>query len=288
MKQRNKIVEWVTDPTKNFLTSFVVGTLLFTVISDGISALFWENFSPWLQGQLGIDDRTRFQQIFVAILIAIVLVFIYATPLSRWLKRRLFKAFDLDRPPAVQTHANPLADTFPGLIAVMSPKNPKYPDVESPAERAIEHHWNCGNGHLTHCWLICTSKTQDAARELEKKLVDRGMSQTCNLHYGDDYKIDDLENPGNPIGLCIPDDCINDPIYVRDLIDRIYADAQIRYGLDELEIIADFTGGPKSISAGMILACATTARRLQYISQLGQRELMEIKIAYKLVSEKRG
>jgi hypothetical protein len=50
--KRDRIIELITDPNKNFLTSFVVGTLLFTVISDGLSALFWETFGDWLQAQL--------------------------------------------------------------------------------------------------------------------------------------------------------------------------------------------------------------------------------------------
>ncbi|MDY6785527.1 MAG: CRISPR-associated protein [Cyanobacteriota bacterium] len=280
MTQRNPIVEWVTDPTKNFLTSFVVGTLLFTIVSDGISALFWDNLGEWLQGQLGIENPSILRFIVVFVLIVAILVLIYATPFSRWVKRRLVRVLQ----PAAQTHVTPLQETFPGLIAVMSPKSPQ---EESPAERAILHHWNGGQmPHLTHCWLICTQRSQSSAQELQKKLIDKGLSQGCALHYGEDYRVEDVENPGESLSLCVSDDLINDPIYIQKLTDCIYADARVQYGLDESRVIADFTGGTKSMSAGIILACAIAARRLQYISQLGSRELMEIDIAYKLANDK--
>jgi CRISPR-associated protein (Cas_Cas02710) len=283
MKSRNPIVEWITDPTKSFLTYFLVGILLFTIISDGISDLFWENFGTWLQAQLGIENLLTFRAVVLAVLIPAVLVLIYTTPLTRWLKRRLFEALGLDKP---QTHANPLTETFPGLIAVMSTTPP---ELESPAERAILHHWNGGRDpHVRHCWLVCTQQSQNAAKELEKKLIDKGVSQEFELYYGEEYKMEDPKNPGQTLSLCIPDESIDDPIYIQHLIDCIYANACTRYGLEESEIIADFTGGTKTMSAGIILAGAIAARRLQYISQRGDRELMEIEIAYKLVPDKRG
>lgn len=285
MKPRNSIIESITDPTKNFLAFFVVGTLLFTIISDGISDLFWEICGTWLQGRWGIDNPSTLKSIVVVTLILLILVAIYVTPVSRWLKRRLFAAFGLNKPPEVQTHANPLKETFPGLIAVMGATPP---DRESPAQRAILHHWNQGHEpHVRHCWLICTQQSQDAAKELEKKLIDLGVSQEFELYWGENYKMDDPKHPGKQLSLCVPDELANDPIYIQNLVNGIYADALSRYGLDESATIADFTGGTKSMSAGIILACATAARRLQYISQFGERELMEIDIAYKLVPEKR-
>lgn len=283
MKQRNPMIEWVTDPTKNFLTFFLVGTLLFTIVSDGISALFWDNLGEWLQAQLGIENLSTFRLMVVFGLIFVIFVLIYVTPFSRWLKRRLVRAFG-NTPQTIQTHAQPLRETFPGLIAVMgrTPAND-----ESPAERAILHHWNGGQAsHLLHCWIVCTQQSECSAQELEKKLIDRSLSQGCALHYGENYWMDDPENLGEQLSLCVADDSINDPIYIQRLINCIYADARTRYGLEESEMIADFTGGTKSMSAGILLACATAARRLQYISQLGNRELMEIEIAYKLVPDK--
>jgi hypothetical protein len=84
--KRNRIVELITDPTKNFLTFFVVGTLLFAVISDGLSALFWETFSDWLQAQLGIENKALLRAAITTILILLILVVIYGTNFPQWLK----------------------------------------------------------------------------------------------------------------------------------------------------------------------------------------------------------
>lgn len=282
-KQHNPIVEWIADPTKSFLTYFLVGILLFTIISDGISDLFWEYFCAWLQTRLGIENPLTFRVAVLAVLIPAVLAVIYTTPFLRWFKRRLFEALGLDKP---QTHVNPLTETFPGLIAVMSTTPP---EQESPAERAILHHWNGGRDpHVRHCWLVCTQQSENAAKELEKKPIDKGVSQEFELYYGENYQMDDPKNSGQTLSLCIPDESLDDPIYIQHLIDCIYADACTRYRLQESEIIADFTGGTKAMSAGIILAGAIAARRLQYISQRGDRKLMEIDIAYKLVPDKRG
>jgi hypothetical protein len=260
MKLRNPIVEWITDPTKNFLTFFLVGTLLFSIISDGIAELFWEILETWLPVLLKLEDSSNLKAIAIVVLISLVLGTIYATPFTRWLKHRAIKAFGSNALPSVKTNAHPLTEKFPGLIAVMSTTPP---EQESPAERAILHHWNGGcDPHVKHCWLVCTQQSQNAAKELEKKLIDKGVSQEFELYYGEDYKMDDIKNPGQKLSLCIPDDAIDDPIYIQHLIDCIYADAFSRYSLEESDIIADFTGGTKTMSAGIILAGAIAARRL--------------------------
>jgi CRISPR-associated protein (Cas_Cas02710) len=286
MKSHNPIVEWITDPTKNFLTFFLVGTLLFSIISDGIAELFWEILETGLPVLLKLENSSNLKEIAIVVLITLVLGTIYATPFARWLKHRAVKAFGSNALPSVKTNAHPLTEKFPGLIAVMSTTPP---ELESPAERAILHHWNNGcDPHVRHCWLVCTQQSQNAAKELEKKLIDMGVSQEFELYYGEEYKMDDPNNPGQTLSLCIPDESIDDPIYIQHLIDCIYADAFSRYGLEESEVIADFTGGTKTMSAGIILAGAIAARRLQYISQFGSRKLMEIDISYKLVPDKRG
>jgi hypothetical protein len=89
--KRDRIIELITDPTKNFLTSFLVGTLLFTVISDGLSALFWETFGDWLQVQLGIENKALLQAATVTILTLLILLVIYAPDFPQWLKPLIAK-----------------------------------------------------------------------------------------------------------------------------------------------------------------------------------------------------
>ncbi|MBW4619376.1 MAG: hypothetical protein KME17_08460 [Cyanosarcina radialis HA8281-LM2] len=271
--KRNSLVELITDPTKNFLASFAIGTLVFTIVSDGVSSLFWETFGDWLQAQFGFADKAALRLTIVPILISVLLIFIYATPFARWLRNRVVKFFG---DPVTEPTVEPLTATFPGLIAFMSPK------TDSPAEIAISHHWNGGQlPHLEHCWLICTEKSLPFAQKLEQEMSDRGLTQKVKFYYGN-YELDDLEHPGQKVSLLIPEALVNDPIYIQKLVNSIYADVQ-KQGLNEEQAIADFTGGNKPMTVGAILAaCSHPSRRLQYISQIDPCHLMEVKISYKL------
>lgn len=272
--KRDRIIELITDPTKNFLTSFVVGTLLFTVISDGLSALFWETFGDWLQAQLGIG-KAMLQAAIVTILTLLILLVIYATNFSQWLKPLIakFPIFGIKVPD--QTNVVPLTTTFPGLITAMSLRD------DSPAQRVIEHHWNQGqNPHLKHCWLICTHQSLPYAQKMIKKLTDTGMTQTVEFHYGN-YELEDPEHPEQKLNLLVPDEVVDDPNYIRKLVNCIYADAQ-HQGLEESQVIADYTGATKSMTVGIVLACTAPERQLQYVSQVTDPQMMQVKISYKL------
>jgi hypothetical protein len=111
------------------------------------------------------------------------------------------------------------------------------------------------------------------------------MLPKVKLHYGDNYKIEDVEDFGEDISLLVPDESINDFRYIKKLVNCIYADASKKHGLSEREIISDCTGSTKPVTIGMVLACINPSRRLQYISQLNN-EILEIKISYKLKPEK--
>ena len=273
--KRNRIVELITDPTKNFLTFFVVGTLLFAVISDGLSALFWETFSDWLQAQLGIENKALLRAAITTFLILLILVVIYGTDFPQWLKPLIakFPIFGIKVPD--DTNVVPLTTMFPGLITAMSLKE------DSPAQRAIEHHWNQGHKpHLKHCWLICTNQSLPYAQKMIKKLTDTGMTQTVEFHYGN-YELEDPEHPEQKLNLLVPDDVVDDPNYIRRLVNCIYADAQ-HQGLQESQVIADYTGATKAMTVGIVLACTAPERQLQYVSQVTDPQMMQVKISYKL------
>jgi hypothetical protein len=54
-----------------------------------------------------------------------------------------------------------------------------------------------------------------------------------------------------------------DLIQAKETVDRIYAE-QLD-GMAEEDIIADFTGGTKPMTVGMVFACLTPSRSLQYV-----------------------
>lgn len=50
-----------------------------------------------------------------------------------------------------------------------------------------------------------------------------------------------------------------------DAVRRIYRNSS-KYNMEPIEIIADFTGGTKPMTLGMIMACLPTERQLEYVS----------------------
>ena len=115
----------------------------------------------------------------------------------------------------------------------------------SSAERAIRHHH--AGGSLEHCWLVTGGpESERSAAGLVEKLVGEGISM-ARLH---------------PVSLKVPD--ADNPEAVYRAIDRIYRDAAAK-GLRDDDVIGDYTGGTKSMTAGMILACASPRRHLQFM-----------------------
>ena len=83
------------------------------------------------------------------------------------------------------------------------------------------------------------------------------------------------------MNLLVADELVDDPKYIQQLVDSIYIDAQEK-GLDETEVIADYTGATKGMTAGILLACLAPARQLQYISQIQFPQIMSVHVSYRL------
>ena len=277
--RRNRFIEAISDPTKNFLAFFLVSTLLFTIVSDGVTSLFWDKLGPWIIDRTPLNE-TAFQGLVTLGLITLLLGVTYFTNIGRWLRSRLswLPPFALKEVPEV--NVKPLNQTYRGLIVAMSPRD------ESPAEAAIRFHWNNGQvPYLEHCWLICTEKSLPYAQALASKLAQDGLTQKLELHYGT-YPLTDADQPEQTISLLVPDSLVDDPNYIQRLVNSIYEDAIAQANLDETEVIADYTGATKGMTAGILLACTRPERPLQYISQIQASEIMAINISYRLKSLK--
>jgi hypothetical protein len=127
-----------------------------------------------------------------------------------------------------------------GLIVLASPG----PGISS-AETAIRYH--LATESLEHCWLVTggTGSEQSAAG-LIQKLVSEGVPMK-RFH---------------PTALAASE--ADNPHAVYRGINRIYEEAK-QVGLEEEEIIGDYTGGTKSMTAGMVLACVSPRRHLQFM-----------------------
>lgn len=169
----------------------------------------------------------------LAVVVTVAIIFL-ARPirtLGRVL-RGLFQADVVEMSGPVRGHR--------GLIVLASPE----PGISS-AEGAIRYH--LGAGSLKHCWLVTGGSGSEAsAAGLIEKLVREGVPM-AQFH---------------PLSLDPADADNPEAVYRR--INEIYEKAG-EFGVREDEIIGDYTGGTKSMTAGMILACASPRRHLQFM-----------------------
>lgn len=103
-------------------------------------------------------------------------------------------------------------------------------------EKAIAYH----KGALERVWLIATKDAEATAFELKRNY------ETAQLS----FDVIPLNNQW-------------DLLRSKDVVESIYAE---RLGtLTDGDVIADFTGGTKPMTVGMIFACMTPARKLEYV-----------------------
>lgn len=119
------------------------------------------------------------------------------------------------------------------------------------AEQAVRFHYRgLSNEHeqpvLEHCWMITGGAASlEAAKILVESLIRDGV----------------------PPNVCkyVPmtgDDADNPEMVYRKVV-GIFED--LPQSWSETDVIADYTGGTKSMTAGMILACALPERKLQFL-----------------------
>ena len=250
--KKNFIAEAIADPTKSFFFFLVFGIFGLSIASDALSDLVFGNLGTWLEATLGISELGFKIGIF-AIIILLILLSIALTDLSTWLLQR----FD---PATVKP--KPLKATCQGLITIMSRTRP---GGKSAPEVAIEHHWMEGKGNLEHCWLICggAESLQDA-RKLMQKIT--GEEQFLNPQKLE-FEFCDPDDPNRKLKVSfkvLREEAIHDPNATFKLVNEIYTQAS-QEQLESEQIIADYTGGTKSMTAGLILACASPQRRLQFM-----------------------
>ena len=283
MSRRNPILEAITDPGKNFIAFFFIGVLLFNIFSDGISSLFWTTFGGWLQRRVGIQDQAVLQTWILLGLALLILLTIYFTNLAAAVRSLMRRLHLIDTAIPEDARVRPLTETCRGLVAIMSVSD------DPPAEFAIRHHWNGGEHPcLEHCWLITTTSSLDYARKLHQRLisdptlVNEGMAERVDFHFGD-CSIPDIPQAGQSLSLTVEDETAQDPDAILHLVNNIYAHAE-HLGLQENEVIVDFTGGTKPLGIGAVLACTSPERRLEYIAGRDNPQLLEITVDYRLQS----
>jgi CRISPR-associated protein (Cas_Cas02710) len=280
MAKRPWIVAAIESPAEHPIIFVFVITLALAVASNGISNLILDNLCTWLEQQSTIA-KVIWQ---LGIVGSLALFFlINVTNISAVLQRQFGQSIPY------RTKVRPLRakDTVKGLIVFMSL------GAEPPAKTAILHHWQEGNGRLEHCWLICGGDPSlQKAKELVDLLIADRLPQRI-FHFGTKYQYHNPEDPQYPLSLVTDPNLANDPSHICQVIEAIYTSAEHSpFSLGESDIIIDYTGGTKSMTAGAILAGASPKRRLQYIISDYQdnkpvnSRVMEVNISYQVKQSK--
>jgi CRISPR-associated protein (Cas_Cas02710) len=282
MTEKSWIKAVLKEPEKHPFIFLFVLTLLSAVLSNGISGLILDTFCNHLD-QITPLNKWGCQLVVVVILTLILIFSIYIANLPAIIQRFLGK-----RPPYA-SNVTPMAENVScrGLIVFMSKTPPEKP---SPAESAILHHWKKEPQTIRHCWIICGGMI---IRELASQMLSERLSeqQTSIEFFFDDSEYPNPEDLRQPLSLLVPPEKIDDPNYIRQLIEAIYREADEKFNIQEHEIFIDYTGGNKSMTAGAILAGADPDRRLQYIHNdydargnidFDSTMVMEVDISYRV------
>jgi len=127
-----------------------------------------------------------------------------------------------------------------GLIVLVGTGRPGEDPMQQSAGIAITYHQPV----LQTCWLIATAG-EGGSLPVAQKLEEQSRAAGIQPHVL----------------------AVADPFSVQEtyeLVERIYREDVPKANLAEDQVIADFTGGVKPMSAGMILACGET-RSMQYM-----------------------
>jgi CRISPR-associated protein (Cas_Cas02710) len=253
MAKRPWIVAAIESPAEHPIIFVFVITLALAVAGNGISNLILDNLCTWLEQQSKIA-KVIWQLGIVGTLALFFLINI--TNISAIWQRR----FGQSIPYRARVRALTATDTVKGLIVFMSI------GPEPPAKTAILHHWQSGKGRLEHCWLICGGDPSlQKAKELVALMIADGLPERI-FHFGYEHQYRNPEDPLHPLSLVVDLNLANDPSHIYQVIEAIYTSAKdSRFSLTENDIIVDYTGGTKSMTAGATLAGASPKRRLQYI-----------------------
>ncbi|MBU1207899.1 MAG: hypothetical protein KKH04_13375 [Proteobacteria bacterium] len=124
-----------------------------------------------------------------------------------------------------------------GLIVLMSP-GPR----TTAAENAVKAHLS----NLEHCWVI------HGPDRPGQKPTSRENAEVLA------QKIKSIKNPVAFYFKGLADE--DNPQEIYYLVRSVYEEAKA-FNLSEEDVIADYTGGTKSMTAGMVLACSVSEQR---------------------------
>jgi len=149
-------------------------------------------------------------------------------------------------------------DSYQGMIILVGPGRRGADPLETAVKPAIEYHLThaANKQPLSHVWLIASQPAIPVANAIRTMFQD---------------KLD--------IEIIQVDDAFSvQPVY--QIIKDIYEHKLEAFGLQPSQVISDFTGGTKLMSAGMVLACQNRYP-MQYMSGKEDAESTPIMVRFK-------
>jgi len=133
-----------------------------------------------------------------------------------------------------------VAPSHRGLILFLSPGG-----IDLPLF-VIQHHYSGSQEQrLQHCWVLLTRHrdVEDVLEQLAARLSELEIDVAVHPVY---LPSTDIES-------------------AYRAVERVYAHDVVAEGLEPAEVMADMTGGLKTMTAGMVLACLPFDRTLEYV-----------------------
>jgi len=194
--------------------------LVLLLLSGFVVPLLTNLLSSWLEQVLGQNPAQLLQLLAVGIAVAV----------SLWV---LYLALRQGRPRWVLVPREQQPPTYPGLVVLVGPGRPDEDPLGQSARPAIEYHLAAQDpgAALRVCWLLTSEPGVPAAEAFRQQYAPR-----CRV-------------------LVCPIDRAFDVQETYEAVRRIYQEQAPAEGLTPEQVIADFTGGTKMMSAGLVLAC---------------------------------
>lgn len=194
------------------IAPFLLGSVCLAVFGNAVYDI--------LKNSFGTETPVLFRLAVISLLILGI-----AVSITVWIISQRIAQIPADIP--FEVRQKQLDRQYRGLILLVS--------QSQACETAIRFHLP----YLSHCWLICSTKTLEQANNLRQ--------QFPNCCIDPPIVINDVYNP----------------LVFRDQINAIYHD-RLPATWQESDVIADYTGMTVHASVGTVLSCINTQRPLQY------------------------
>lgn len=209
---------------------FLLGAVAVGLLGEGAS----KAVDAWVAG---ISVKTSLLTLLLGALVLLVTIVLFNVPI--WLRSTLAQPRKTSI--AIEEHVPHQR----GLIALVSLGS------YVPAENALAYHSWAGvpgsQSTLTHCWLLAgPGEGEQSSRKNADRLAEMYAAKGITIEV---WPLRDAD----------------DPEEIYRAVKLIYQIAQSKYKLPKEEIIADYTGGTKSMTAGMVLAAIEHGGQMQHM-----------------------